>query len=56
MNVREMISAIRGGESPNCDFCHKPCTPEDLHPVSGGEWACDTCMGDILDEMDGKHE
>ena len=52
MNVRELITALRGGSPEQCDWCGEKTPQEDLIPCSGGEWACLKC----LNLMDAKFE
>jgi formylmethanofuran dehydrogenase subunit E len=44
MNIRQLITDLRGGIPEKCDACGKSTPPEDLDPVSGGEWICNECM------------
>ena len=39
---REIISMLRNMPT-KCDVCDQPKKPEELDPVSGGEWICHEC-------------
>lgn len=41
---RQPITDLRGGIPERCDCCNELKAPEDLDPVSGGEWICFECF------------
>lgn len=46
-DTRELISSLRGLPS-KCDCCEQEKAPEELDPVSGGEWICFECYDRML--------
>ena len=47
--MRQLIADLRGGIPDKCDVCGKETPPDDLDPVSGGEWICGQCWEAELD-------
>ena len=43
-NPRDLIIALRGGVPPICPFCREARPEHEMEPLSGGEWACGTCL------------
>ena len=42
--IRQIITDLRGGIPDVCDCCGEKRAPEELDPVSGGEWICHECF------------
>lgn len=45
-DTRDLIIGIRGGEEAmpsKCDWCGKPCKPDELEPEEAGDWVCRQC-------------
>lgn len=47
--MRQIIADLRGGIPDKCDCCGRVTPPDDLEPVSGGEWICVKCLEAELD-------